>query len=73
MKTPQGVIIPFTRDTGVTRGMPYIDMKEWKEGFGMIETVRKNFEGFTNEDILKAKLSRKTQSMVVKLPAVRFK
>ena len=43
VKTPQGVIIPFKRDTGVTRGMPYIGMREWKEGFGMIETVRKNF------------------------------
>ena len=53
--------------------MPYIDMKEWKEGFGMIETVRKNFEGFTKEEILKAKLSRKTHSMVGNLPEVGFK
>ena len=26
VKTPQGVIIPFKRDTWVTRVMPYIDM-----------------------------------------------
>ena len=39
----------------------------------MIETVRNNFEGFTKEEILKAKLSRKTQSMLVDPPAVRFK
>ena len=54
VKTHQGVIIPFKRDTGVTRGMAYIDMRECKEGFGMIETVRLNFEGFTKEEILKA-------------------
>ena len=54
-------------------GITYIDMRERKEGFGMIETVRKNFEGFTKEEILKSKLYRKTQSMVGNPPAVRFK
>ena len=47
VKTPQGVNIPFKRDTGVTMVMTYIGMSEFKEGFGMIETVHKNFEGFT--------------------------
>ena len=28
--TPQWVIIQFKRDTGVTRGRPYIDIREWK-------------------------------------------
>ena len=69
MKTPEGVIITFRRDKGVPRGMPYIEIREWKEGFGTIETVRKNFEGFTKED----KLSRKIHSMVGNTPAVRFK
>ena len=73
MKTPQGMIIPFKIDTGVTRGMPYIDMREWKEGFVMIETVRKNFEGLTKEEILKSELYRKTQSMVGNQPAVKLK
>ena len=39
----------------------------------MIETVRKNFKGFTKEDILKVELSCKTQYMVGNPPAVRFK
>ena len=26
--TPQGVVISFKRDTGLTKGMPYIDMRE---------------------------------------------
>ena len=30
VNTPQGVIIPSKRDTGVTRGMTYIDMRERK-------------------------------------------
>ena len=34
--TPQGVLIPLKIYTGITKGMPYIDMREWKEGFGMI-------------------------------------
>ena len=47
--TPQGVVIPFTRHTGLTKGMPYIDIREWKEGFRIIQTVRKNFDNFTRE------------------------
>ena len=39
----------------------------------MIEKVRKNFKGFTKEEILKAELSRKTHSMVGNLPEVGFK
>ena len=40
-------------------------MMEWKEGFGMIQTVRKNFYNFNSKDIDKSKLSRKMQLMVV--------
>ena len=66
-------MIPFKRDTGLTKGVPYIDMREWKEGFGMIQTVRKNFDNFTGEDIEKEKLSCKTQLMVANPPDERFK
>ena len=31
--------------------MPYIDMHEHHEGFAMIESVRKNFEGFTRTQV----------------------
>ena len=53
-------MILFKRDTGLTKGMPYIYMREWKEGVGMIQTFRKKFDNFTVEEIEKAKLSRKT-------------
>ena len=70
VKTPQGVITPFKRDTWANKRMPYIDTRECKEGFGMIDTVRENFWGFTKEEILKAELYRNTQSMVGNPPAV---
>ena len=48
-------------------------MREWKEGFGIIQTVRKKFENFTGEDIDKTELSFKTQLMVANPPHERFK
>ena len=39
----------------------------------MIQNARKNFDNFTGEDIDKAKLSCKTQSMVTNLPDETFK
>ena len=39
----------------------------------MNQTVRKNFDNFTGEDIDKTKLSRKMQSVVPNLPDERFK
>ena len=71
--TPQGVVIPFKRDTGLTNEMPYIDMREHKEGFGMIQNVRKNFDNFTSKDIEKTNISCKTQLMVANQSDERFK
>ena len=47
--TPQGKEIVFRKDTGLCEGMPYIDMREHQEGVVMLETVRKNFEGYTKK------------------------
>ena len=66
-------MIPFKIETGLTKGVPYIDMRECKEGFRMIQTVRNNFYKFTGKNIEKAKLSHKMQSMVAKPPYERFK
>ena len=33
LTTPQGVVIPFKRETDITKGVPYIHMMEWKKGF----------------------------------------
>ena len=71
--TPQGVLIPLKMYTGLTKGMPYIDIRSWKEVFGMIQTVKNNFDNFTSEDIYKANISRKTQSMVANLTDDKFK
>ena len=45
--SPKGTNIIFKRDTGVCRGMPYIDLREHQAGISMIETVQKNSGGVT--------------------------
>ena len=62
--TPKGKKIVFKRDTGITKGMPYIDLRNNKAGLAMIETVRKNFSSYAKKEIEKAKLSRNAQSMI---------
>ena len=54
----------FKRDTGVCKGMPYIDLREQREGHVMIETVEKNMEGFTKKEIDRAELSRVVQRRI---------
>ena len=56
--TSQGKVIVFKHDTGVCKGMPYIDLRTQHEGHVMIETVKENIKGFTKKEVEKAKLSR---------------
>ena len=70
--TPAGKKIVFKRDTGVCAGMPYIDMREHQEAFAMIETVRKNFEGFTQKQVQDAILARDEQAMLAYPPDQEF-
>ena len=37
--TPEGVTITFRRDTGICKGMPYIDLREEKTRIAMIQTI----------------------------------
>ena len=53
--------------------MPYINMRDIKQGIGMIESVRKNFENYIKQEVKMAKLSRETQAMVGHLPDSVFK
>ena len=62
--TPEGKDITFKRDKGVFTGMPYIDLREQKEGIVIIETFRKNMEGHTPEQIKGAQLARIAQGRV---------
>jgi len=71
--SPDGLIITFKRDVGMTGGMPYIDMdrpKEHisrivaKEAVSCIETVRKNMQGFTLEECTRAKGARDAMAMM---------
>ena len=56
--------ITFKRDTGICDGMPYIGLRDSKEGVNFIQTVRDNYEGFTKRDVLDAKLARRAQAMI---------
>ena len=47
--TPEGTRIKFKQDTGLCKGMPYIDIRNFKEGAIMIDTIRKNFEKITKK------------------------
>ena len=44
--------------------MPYIGMLEHKEAFALVQTVCKNFEGYTKRQAKQAILVRKAQAMV---------
>ena len=41
--------------------MPYINHREEKAGFAMIETIRQNFEGYTKKEIAKSGMSGEVQ------------
>ena len=62
--SPKGTKITFKQDTGMTRGMPYIDVREHQQGIGMIKTVRKNFEGVTKRQLNKAIMARVLQRRI---------
>ena len=71
--TPSGKRIVFQRDTGLCNRMPYIDMREHQDGIDMVNTVRKNFEGFTRKQVEKAVLAREVQAMVAVPTEAEFK
>ena len=73
VKTPAGKTIVFKRDTGLCEGMPYIDMREHQDAFAMVQTVRKNFEGFTRRQVKKAILARELQAKVAHPSDQQFK
>ena len=62
--THKGKKIVFKKDTGITRGMPCIDLHTNKAGLAMIETVHKNFGSYAKHENEKAKLSCTVQSRI---------
>ena len=71
--SPKGTKIIFKWDTGVCRGMPYIDLREHQAGISMIETVQKNFEGVTKIQLNKAITARVLQRRIGHPPEERYK
>ncbi|KAL7504016.1 hypothetical protein ACHAXN_001720, partial [Cyclotella atomus] len=75
--SPDGVLLTFKRDLGVTKGMPYIDMTQpkdhvsriyAKDSTAFVETVRKNMEGFTIEEVQRAVAARDALAMMAGPP-----
>ena len=63
--THEGDEIAFKRDTGITEGMPYTDLRTTgKAGLALTETTANNMAGFTKEEVKKAKLSRIMQGRI---------
>ena len=60
--TPNGKEIVFQRDKGLCNRIPYIDMRDHKEAFVLVQTVCANFGGFTKRQIEAAVLACKAQA-----------
>lgn len=66
IKTPAGNFIHFTKDSGMCAGMPFIDLladpsvymtNGTTDGISMVQTVQANYNGFTKDNICKAKVA----------------
>jgi hypothetical protein len=80
--SPEGVLLTFKRDKGVTGGMPYIDMDKLeehvtlvttKDSTALVETVRANMRGFTREQVIKAKRAHDALAMMAQPPDEQIK
>ena len=47
---------------GPTAGFPCMRLSKWRNAAAMVQTVRKNVEGFAPEEAKKAALSRQVQT-----------
>ena len=78
VRTPAGEEIVFKRDSGVCKGMPYIDLHEHMHGFTLIETIEDTMNKFragggSDDKIKKAMLSRQIQNQIGCPPDEEFK
>ena len=73
LTTLEGKEIVFKQKTGLCDRMPCIDLCEHREGVIMLETVQKNFKGYTKRHAKKAILACKAQAMVAHPPDEKFK
>ena len=81
--SPEGQVLVFKKDAGLCDGMPYLDMskpeehifgpEDKPEGVSFIETVRKNMEGFTREEVERATMAREAMAMMAHPPLEKLK
>ena len=80
-ESPEGMILTFKKDKGLCDGMPYLDLSrpqdyisyKPKENMTFVETVRKNMEGFTKEEVLAATRAREAMAMMAHPPLEKMK
>ena len=78
---PDGMTLIFKKDKGLCDGMPYLDMTKPeehiipapKDDVVFIETVRKNMEGFTAEEVKRAIKARDALAMMAHPPQEKLK
>ena len=78
VQTPAGEEIAFKWDSGVCKGMPYIDLHKHMDGFALIEMIEGNIDKFlkkggSNEEIKKAMLPRIIQNRIECPPDREFR
>jgi hypothetical protein len=78
VQTPAGENIMSKQDTGVCRGLPYINLCYHMGGFALIETIEDNIDTFldngdSDEKITKAMLFRIVQKQIGYSPDGEFK
>ena len=81
--TPQGHKIVFQRDTGMCNRMPYINVSACTGDFALanirdsqqkgLNTVRKNYEGFTKREVKGAITARIAQGKLAHVLDKKFK
>eukprot|EP00956_Cyclotella_meneghiniana_P026461 scaffold57247_cov37-Cyclotella_meneghiniana.AAC.7 len=78
--SPNGQLLTFKKDTGLCGGMPYLDLSKPEEfitrvpeDFVFIETVRKNMEGFTKEEVQRASAARDAMAMMAHPPMEKMR
>ena len=66
VRTPQGKLLRFQRDTGICHRFPYLDLSDAAslEGYSCGQTMHQNYEGFTTKELEQAILAQKKQIQI---------
>ena len=60
---PYGIQVTFTRDSGVCKSIPYIDMRDSEPEVDIVQTIRNIYEGYVNKGVKRYILYLKVQAI----------